>query len=85
MTDKTIANDLKLCIANAETLARFITENARVYRDLRGPGRRLWFRLAGDPHNDAGDAEVAKEIKVSGGRPFPSNGYHQIRSGGEPE
>ena len=74
MTAKTIANDLKLCIANAETLARFMTENARVYRDGRGPGRRLWFRLAGDPRNDAGDAEVAKEIKVFRGRPFATNG-----------
>lgn len=74
MPDKTIANDLHLCIVNADTAARHMTENARVYRDRRGPGRRLWFRLAGDPRNDASTAEVAKEIKVYGGRPFAPNG-----------
>jgi hypothetical protein len=74
MTDKTIANDLHLCVVNAETAARHMTENARVYRDRRGPGRRLWFRLSGDPRNDANTAEVVKEIKVYGGRPFSSNG-----------
>ena len=36
MIDKTIANDLKLCIANAETMARFMTEDARVYKIGRG-------------------------------------------------
>ena len=74
MTDKTIANDLKLCIANAEPAARHMTDNARGYRDRRGPGRRLWFRLSGDPRNDANTAAVVKEIKVFRGRPFPSNG-----------
>ena len=74
MIDKTIANDLHLCVANAETAARHMTENARVYRDRRGPGRRLWFRLSGDPRNTAGTIAPVKEIKVYGGRPFATNG-----------
>ncbi len=85
MIDKTIANDLKLCIANAETLARYMTEDARVYKIGRGMERRYCFRLSGDPRNTAGTIAPVKEIKVYGGRPFLSNGYHQISSGGAPE
>ena len=72
--DKTISNDPKLCIGNAEVAARWMQENAKVCRIGRGLKRQFFFRLAGDPRDDIDDATLVKEIKVFRGRPFPSNG-----------